>query len=86
MSYNDFNLICDMQFCDFVRTQSALSGLNGWMGVGASDENDKEEPADSSRAGEKSISSIMAFDNNERQGNVLGADVRRQPASKISKI
>lgn len=57
MSYNDFNLICDMQFCDFARTQSALSGLAGWRekGVGVSDKNDKEEPADSSRAGEKKV-------------------------------
>lgn len=58
MSYNDFNLICDMQFCDFARTQSALSGLargEGEEGVGESDKNDKEEPADSSRAGEKKV-------------------------------
>lgn len=34
MSYNDFNLICDMQFCDSATTQSAcrLGWYNGTTG------------------------------------------------------
>jgi hypothetical protein len=63
MSYNDFNLICDMQFCDFLlRTQSARRARAS------------EQASDMTRARMmegKSMNSIMVVDGNEYRSNVL---------------
>lgn len=67
MSYNDLNLICDMQFCDSKRTQSVQQS-------GESSNGNKRS---------ESITNIMVFDNNEYQIIVLQQRAKKSDTSRF---